>query len=103
MATLRVTADDQDDWDVSDDDKPKPKATTTTTTASAPIKKKKTLKQVLAEKEKKAAEAVSCFGPPLAYGSGASADSAEGEWRRRRSHQPAHRAGQTAHGQGEGD
>ncbi|KAK8854852.1 hypothetical protein IAR55_003591 [Kwoniella newhampshirensis] len=44
--------DEQDDWDVSEDEKPKP-----STTTAAPVKKKMTLKQKLAEKERLAAEA----------------------------------------------
>ncbi|WVQ82002.1 hypothetical protein IAT38_004129 [Cryptococcus sp. DSM 104549] len=42
---------EEDDWDVSDEEKPKPKAA-----AVAPPKKKMSLKQKLAEKEKLAAE-----------------------------------------------
>ncbi|WRT68356.1 uncharacterized protein IL334_005332 [Kwoniella shivajii] len=45
--------DDQDDWDVSEDEKPK----AATTSAPAPAKKKMSLKQKLAEKERLAAEA----------------------------------------------
>jgi len=45
----------KDDWDASEDEKPKAAPATNT----AAIKKKSTLKQKLAEKEKLAAEAVS--------------------------------------------
>ncbi|KAK4689502.1 translation initiation factor 3 subunit J, partial [Tremellales sp. Uapishka_1] len=47
---------EEDDWDASDSDKPKAKATTNGAPAVAP-KKKMTLKQKLAEKERLAAEA----------------------------------------------
>jgi len=50
----------KDDWDVSDSEKPKkPAAAANAGTNSAPPKKKMTLKQKLAEKERLAAEPVS--------------------------------------------
>lgn len=50
-------ADSKDDWDVSDSEKPK-KTAAPAPSGAAPVKKKMTLKQKLAEKERLAAEKV---------------------------------------------
>ena len=70
---------EQDDWDVSEDEKPKLAASTTA--AAAPAKKKMSLKQKLAEKERLAAEGVSCPVSRKMGADGFGLGWVEGEWR----------------------
>ena len=94
------TADSKDDWDKSEDEKPKASATT----AAAP-KKKMTLKQKLAEKERLAEEKVSCSQNRLLWSCelrGPWLTTATQRRRRGRSHPFDDGAGPTTNDQGKG-